>query len=99
MIKLAFWGSELAEAGDCSFCHGPATEEDGTAFMLPIKFPFTSPLVFDRASPVFAVACKDCAERLIHSDEYLASCGHLASHGDNFCGRCGQKLLPGGSPS
>jgi hypothetical protein len=74
-MRVRYWGSELAEVGDCAFCGKNAVdEEDSMAFLLPVEqrrteFYEGAPEVVDWTSKTYAVACRSCYEAAIRKLE------------------------------
>ena len=71
-MRVRYWGSELAEVGDCTFCSKNAVDEDNMAFLLPVEHRAVitgAPEVLDWTSKVYAVACRSCYEAAVRKLE------------------------------
>jgi hypothetical protein len=72
-MRVRYWGSELAEVGDCSFCSKSAVDEDNMAYLLPVEqragVHTGAPEVVDWTSKVYAVACRMCYEAAVRKLE------------------------------
>jgi hypothetical protein len=72
-MRVRYWGSELAEVGDCSFCRKSAIDnEDRMAYLLPVQHSAVitgAPEVLDWTSKVYAVACRSCYEKAVRDLE------------------------------
>ncbi len=63
-MRIAYWGSELAQRGHCALCGEDATKDGKLAFLLPVAGSESAERArVDWHSNVFAPVCKQCYER------------------------------------